>query len=114
MLEKAQHGKRGTYTRGCRCVLCRFANTAYVKSRRILRPSRFTSAESTRNALKALREDKKVSVRELAKVSGIPVKTLYHIISSKHQRIWASTAKAIAEAVLLFNTKKEEKESQHG
>lgn len=30
----SEHGKRGTYTKGCRCDACREANRSYIESRR--------------------------------------------------------------------------------
>jgi hypothetical protein len=92
------HGDRLRYRAGCRCFLCRRANTAYEAARKIARAAGegngIVPAEKARAHLKAL-SAQGVGRRSVGAACDVADTVLAEIISGRKTNIRASTERAI-------------------
>lgn len=95
----ADHGTRSRYTAGCRCGLCREANTAYGRCQQARRqeghtPRVLVPAEPVRAHLKAL-SSAGVGYRAVGDACGLQSDIPAKILSGRRSRCTETTATAI-------------------
>ena len=101
------HGIRARYVSGCRCDLCRKANTEYaVKRERIKKLGGWNGLVSAKNARKHILQlaKKGVGRRSISDISGIPESTIIKIKNKERLNIRKATETAILSVSLDFIT----------
>jgi len=92
------HGDRLRYMAGCKCMLCRAANSNYETGRAAARKAGdwngVVAAGRARVRLRKLAR-KGIGLRAVSAVSGIPRSTLFAIKSGRKRRIRARTERKI-------------------
>lgn len=94
------HGTRARYAAGCKCLLCRAANSQYeAKRQRLIRAGQWRAVVSATKARRHLRSLANLGVgyKQVADAAGVAESIVLKIRTGERKRILAATEQRILE-----------------
>lgn len=95
------HGTRSRYVQGCRCGLCSQANRTYHRARREGRTTEWTDPSGFRRLLR-LATMPQLTMQDVARRTGLSLRTLYDIRNGVDRRLQPGTAERLRAVLELL------------